>query len=906
MEEKFSPSNLFLFSLSLLPFLISMSFLAQIKSLTSRLSRNTRTTRQMCSAVSIRRFEDTSLHEQLPRDVKPVHYNIFCHNIDYEKNLFDGTATIDFEVFSKTKSIILNQKFLSFNKVVLKSSKGEEEVEEVIKDDANETVEFKLSSEIDAALKSVQVVVDYSGIIRTDMAGFYTSNYKNEKGETKYILTTQFESTDARSAFPCFDEPNCKASFTISIEVPKDLQVLSNMPLDKEVVADSDKENKLFTFCQTPKMSTYLVAWAIGQFEYVECTTTRDYNGSKLPIRVYTIPGQSHTGKYALETAQSAVDYLSSIFEIDYPLPKLDLLAVPQFGANAMENWGLVMFRSTALLYHPEKSSALYKQKVSYVVSHEIAHSWFGNYCTMNWWSDLWLNESFATYVGWLCVDNMHPEWDVFTDFISGSMQTALDLDSLKNSHPIEVQVYHSNEIDEIFDAISYLKGGSVVRMVAESIGVELFLKGVSNYLKKYSFGNAKSDDLWDSVSEVSGKNITELVEPWIRAIGYPALKVVKNKDGKTINITQQRFLVEGATKVDDSITWWIPNIDNMLTKEKVIDAQNFLKLNKDTAGFYRVFYDDELFENIVQNLGKLSDNDKIGLIADTSAGARAGIIKTSQFLKLVSQMKSETHVSVWNEIIERLNILKNAFFSDEEISEKLILFSRDLYKNKFEELIKSANLDFNGQRLASALFEQAGISQFNVAVTKALSIYKSKDIKPHFKQAVYRILLANADTCNDDVFNSVLAEVREPSTIDGREVALRSLGSINKVDEYLPSILSLFFDGSVPEMDYQFLTIPLASNFKTKVFFWNYFKDNYPKFRNDVSMWTLDRVVKGFLPKLVSKDLVQDVELFFENKDNSGYEKGLRQSLDSMRNDVRWRERARGDLLAWFQSNGY
>lgn len=885
-----------------------MSFLIQIKALTSKFSRSvlsTRSTRTM-SSVSNRRFEDTSLHEQLPRDVKPVHYGISCYNINYEKNLFDGTATIDFDVLNKTRSIILNQKFLLFNKVMIKSSNGEEEIREIVKDDPKETVELKLHTELDPALKSVQLVVHYSGTIRTDMAGFYTSNYKDENGETKYILATQFESTDARSAFPCFDEPNCKASFTISIEVPSNLKVLSNMPLEKEVASLTNENNKVFTFQETPKMSTYLVAWAIGQFEYVESITTREYNGSKLPIRVYTIPGQSHTGKYALETAQNAVSYLSTIFGIDYPLPKLDLLAVPQFGANAMENWGLVMFRSTALLYHPEKSSAIYKQKVSYVVSHEIAHSWFGNYCTMNWWSDLWLNESFATYVGWLCVDNMHPEWDVFTDFISGSMQTALDLDSLKNSHPIEVQVYHSSEIDEIFDAISYLKGGSVVRMVAESIGVELFLKGVSNYLKKYSFGNAKSDDLWDSISDVSGKNITELVEPWIRAIGYPSLKAVKNADGKTIKITQERFLVEGATKEDDVITWWIPNVDNMQTKEKIIKAENFLKLNKDTTGFYRVFYDDKLFANIVQNLDKLSDNDKIGLIADTSAGARAGIIKSSQFLQLVSQMKSETHVSVWNEIIERLNILKNAFFSDKEISEKLILFSRDLYKNKFEELIKSSNLDFNSQRLASALFEQAGISQFNVAVTKALSIYQSKDIKPHLRQAVYRILLANADTCNDDVFNSVLAEVREPSTIDGREVALRSLGSINKVDKYLPSILSLFFDGSVPEMDYQFLTIPLASNFNTKVIFWNYFKDNYPKFRSDVSMWTLDRVIKGFLPKLVSKDLSQDIELFFKDKDNSGYEKGLKQSLDSIHNDVRWSENSREDLLEWFKNNGY
>lgn len=854
-------------------------------------------------------FPDTSLHEQLPRNVVPFHYNIKCYDIDYERNLFKGNVKIDFSVMQDTKSIILNQKFLSFNKISLNNLDKEIQVEKIVKNDENETVEIKFDSIISKELMNIQLDIEYDGIIRKDMAGFYTSNYKNEKNEIKYILATQFESTDARSAFPCFDEPNCKAEFTISIEVEKSIQVLSNMPIDSEIESKENSNFKIFKFNKTPKMSTYLVAWAIGNFDYIETLTEREYNGSKLPIRVYTIPGQSSTGNYALETAKKAVDYLSKIFDIDYPLPKLDLLAVPQFGANAMENWGLVMFRSTALLYHPEKSSSLYKQKVSYVVSHEIAHSWFGNYCTMDWWSNLWLNESFATYVGWLCVENIHPEWDVFTDFVSGSVQTALDLDSLKNSHPIEVQVYYANEIDEIFDAISYLKGGSIVRMVAESIGVELFLKGVSNYLKKYPFGNAKSDDLWDSISEVSNIDITRLVEPWIRSIGYPSLKVEKN-DNETIKITQQRFLIEGLNnkEKDDEIIWWIPNVDNMQSKVKIIKNEEFdLKLNKDTTGFYRVFYDNEIFNNIISNLDKLSAKDKIGLIADTSAGAKSGLIKTSQFLELVSKLKNETHVSVWNEIIERLNVLKNIYSSDKVISEKLNLFSKDLYKNKFKELIQIKNLDFNGQRLSTLLFEQAGISQLDFAVEKALEIYKTNDIKPHFKQAVYRILLSNPNTCNDEIFEAVLKEVREPTTIDGREVALRSLGAINNEKNiYLPKILELFIDGSVPEMDYQFLSIPLASNPKTKQEFWNFFKDNYPRFRNDVSMWTLDRVIKGFLPKLVSRELYSDIEGFFQKVDNSGYDKGLKQGLDSIRNDVKWKEEAEKDVCDWLNENKF
>lgn len=856
----------------------------------------------MNTSVQRSKYPDTSLHEELPRNVFPLNYNISCFNLDYKNNKFDGTTVINFKVISKSNVITLNQKLLNFKSVLLKKGELVQKASEITKNDEKETVEIKFEESIDPDFdEQVQLTVDYSGIIRTDMAGLYISNYKDEQGEIKYILTTQFESTDARSAFPCYDEPNAKAEFSVNLEVPDSLQALSNMPCASEI-HNVEAKTKTFKFETSPKMSTYLVAWAIGEFEYVETKTVREYNGAKLPIRVYTVPGQSHTGKYALETAVSAVDYLSTVFDIDYPLPKLDLLAVPQFGANAMENWGLVTFRSTALLYDPENSSVLYKQKVSYVVSHEIAHSWFGNYCTMNWWSDLWLNESFATYVGWLCVDDMHPEWDVFTDFVSGSMQTALDLDSLKNSHPIEVQVYHANEIDEIFDAISYLKGASVVRMVAESIGVELFLKGVSNYLKKYPFANAKSDDLWDAISEVSGKNITKLVEPWIRAIGYPYLKVNKLSNGHII-VKQQRFLTEGITAEDDLTTWWVPNVEDMTEKEKVllIKDNEFLKLNKDNTGFYRVFYDESLFSNIVRNLDQLSAKDKIGLIADTSAGCRAGIMKTSQFLELVSEMKDENNIAVWSQIISRLNSLKNVLFSNVGLADQLTAFARDLYKCKFEELMNKEKLDFNEERLFVLLFEQAGLTKLEQAVSLATEMFKTKDIKPQLKQAVYKTLFVNNTPYQDEIFKTLLKEVKDPSTIESREIALRTLGSVSNVDTYLSDILDLFFDGSVPEMDFQFLALPLASNKASKVSFWEFFKANYPKFRNDVSMWTLDRVIKGFVPKLVSDELYKDIDLFFSTKNNNGYEKGLKQGLDSVRDDVNWSHRAVTEVSSWF-----
>ncbi|KAI7518241.1 hypothetical protein KC316_g20491, partial [Hortaea werneckii] len=300
------------------------------------------------------------------------------------------------------------------------------------------------------------------------------------------MFSTQFESSDARRAFPCFDEPNLKASFDFEIEIPEDLTALSNMP-EKET-KKGKAGTKVVSFERTPIQSTYLLAWAFGDFEYVEDFTRRKYNGKNLPVRVWTTRGLKEQGKLALESAHQIVDYFSEIFRIDYPLPKVDLLAVHEFSHGAMENWGLITYRTTAVLFDPESSDQKYRNRVVYVVAHELAHQWFGNLVTMDWWNELWLNEGFATWVGWYAVDHLHPDWNVWGQFVTEGMQMAFNLDSLRTSHPIEVPVRNALEVDQIFDHISYLKGSSVIRMLASYLGVETFLKGVSDYLKAHMY----------------------------------------------------------------------------------------------------------------------------------------------------------------------------------------------------------------------------------------------------------------------------------------------------------------------------------------------------------------------------------------------------------------------------------
>ena len=323
-----------------------------------------------------------------------------------------------------------------------------EEASDISVDAKMQRVSLTFPSMIAANLKA-PITIKFKGIVNADMAGFYRSKYKplnppaksvGKEGDYHLMYSTQFEACDARTAFPCFDEPNLKATFDVSIEIPEDQTALSNMP-EKESTAGSRPGLKVVSFETTPKMSTYLLAWAIADFEYVETLTERKYNGKQLPVRVYTTPGYKARGQLGVEVCAKVVDFYSEIFQLEYPLPKLDLIAVHEFSHGAMENWGLVTYRLTAILFDPKTSDTQYKKRVAYVVAHELAHQWFGNLVTMDWWNELWLNEGFATWVGWHAVDHLYPEFQVWPQFVTEAVQTAQGLDGLRASHPVDVPI---------------------------------------------------------------------------------------------------------------------------------------------------------------------------------------------------------------------------------------------------------------------------------------------------------------------------------------------------------------------------------------------------------------------------------------------------------------------------------
>lgn len=527
-----------------------------------------------------------------------------------------------------------------------------------------------------------QITQMFTGYLNDKMAGFYRSSYKAKDGSTKYIATTQMEPTDARRSFPCFDEPALKAEYTITLIADKNHTCLSNMDQASEKEVDSKitgGKRKAITFNKTPLMSTYLLAFIVGDLNYIET------NNFRVPIRVYATPASDiEHGRFSLELAAKTLDFYEKTFNSEFPLPKMDMVAIPDFSAGAMENWGLITYRVVDILLDEKTSGASTKQRIAEVVQHELAHQWFGNLVTMDFWDGLWLNEGFATWMSWYSCNKFYPEWKVWESYVTDTLQGALSLDSLRSSHPIEVPVKRADEINQIFDAISYSKGSCVLRMISKYLGEDIFVEGVRRYLKKHAYGNTQTGDLWAALADASGKPVEKVMDIWTKNIGYPVVTVTENEGSNTINVKQNRFLRTGDVKPEEDKTLF-PVFLGLKTKDGVnedltlsereqtfdVPSKDFFKLNADHAGIYRTSYTPERLSKLGQAAkdGLLSVEDRAGMIADAGALASSGYQKTSGILSLLKSFGDETEFVVWDEILTRISSIRSAWvFEDQKV----------------------------------------------------------------------------------------------------------------------------------------------------------------------------------------------------------------------------------------------
>ncbi len=608
----------------------------------------------------------------LPTNIIPQSYEIFLH-VRLTEFVFSGSECITVDVKSPTREVVLHALDLRVHESVeVQLMDGRIMRAEGMSYDKAKEILILTFPEIISVGKA-KINLSFDGSISERMRGFYRTKFVDE-GVTHWGAATQFEATDARRAFPCFDQPDMKATFSISIQAPRDLVVLSNMPqAHEEVVHDG---TKIVEFAETPLMSTYYLAWVIGDFEFIEGT---DANG--IPVRVWTTPGKKEWGRFALGCALHTLPFYAMKYGISYPLPKVDMIALPDFEAGAMENWGLVTYRETALLIGPNNDSITGRKRVASTVKHELAHFWKGDLTTMKWWDDLWLNEGFATWLAYYAMDHEFPEWDVWTDFVTDDFGRALQEDSLRSTKPIEVHIENPNEINEAFGAIAYSKGSSVIRMIHSILADELFFRGLNLFMQRHQYANAETADLWRAFEDVSAKPIGQMMRGFTEQPGYPVVSVCmeERSDGSCVlHLTQKRFLSDGG-KDERGLLWDVPitvRLENGKTISTVLSAESmpltiphpgdgWVKVNPEHTGYYRVAYSEDLQTKLNRGVesGSLPDVDCIGMLSDNIALAQAVDISTTQLLKSFLAYTKKDHHLVWSLMASAIGWIKNIVY---------------------------------------------------------------------------------------------------------------------------------------------------------------------------------------------------------------------------------------------------
>ncbi|KAB5563420.1 peptidase family M1-domain-containing protein [Coniochaeta sp. 2T2.1] len=877
----------------------------------------------MCRTHEIAEVADgqtTNIHgrELLPANVIPRHYDLTLEP-DLEKLTYEGKVIIDLDVAEDSKSIALHTIDLKLHSAkVLSGGQTVSSSPKITTDEKTQVTTFEFDNAVSKGSKA-QLEVTFTGVLNDKMAGFYRATYKNPDGTPGVLATTQMEATDARRAFPCFDEPSLKAEFTVTLVADQKLTCLSNMDVADETKLQNGK--KAVKFNKTPLMSTYLLAFVVGELNMIET------NAFRVPVRVYAPPGHDiEHGRFSLELAAKTLAFYEEVFGIAFPLPKMDQIAIPDFSAGAMENWGLITYRVVDLLLDEKASGAATKERVAEVVQHELAHQWFGNLVTMDWWDGLWLNEGFATWASWYSCNKFFPEWNVWQTYVTDNLQRALALDSLRSSHPIEVPVKKADEINQIFDAISYSKGSCVLRMISTYIGEDVFLEGVRRYLKKHAYGNTVTEDLWASLSEASGKPVDKVMATWTKNVGFPVVTVTE-KDDKTVTVKQNRFLRTGDLKPEeDTVLYPIvlgvrskDGVDHDLTldtREKDISVDgDFFKLNANHTGIYRTAYTPERLRKLGEaaKAGLLTVEDRAGMIADAGALAASGHQKTSGVLSLLKGLDTETEFVVWNEIIARVSSVQGAWmFEDKPVRDGLEKFQRELVSKRAHDLgwTFSESDGHVEQQFKAMLFGTAGLTGDETIIKAAKEMFAKcmagdkSAVHPNIRGSVFSMALKYG---GKEEYEQVLNFYRTSTNSDERNTALRCLGRA-KDPELIQRTLSMLFSGEVKDQDIYMPAAGLRSHQEGVEALFAWLEENWEKLIEKIppSFSMLGSLVSVFTSSFTTQAQLDKVEKFFASKSTTGFEMALAQSLDAIRSKISYLERDREDVKEWLKKNGY
>ncbi len=622
----------------------------------------------------------------------PNHYNLTLDLTRAEEKEFSGTVIISGN--STSESISLHSKGLTIQSATIDNQPADVSF--------GEFDELRL---FQPELKSGNhiVCINFSGTITDAMHGLYPCYFTHD-GVKKQLFATQFESHHAREVFPCVDEPAAKAEYDLTLVTQTGITVLGNMPVKFQ---EENGDSRTTTFEKTPRMSSYLLAFVIGELHKKSARTK-----SGVEVNVWATPAQNeNTLDFALDIATRSIDFYDEYFGVKYPLPKSDHVALPDFSSGAMENWGLITYRESCLLADPELTPESSRRFIATVIAHELSHQWFGNLVTMNWWNDLWLNESFANMMEYVAIDALHPEWRMWEDFATNEGTAALRRDSLDGVQSVQADVNHPDEISTLFDpAIVYAKGGRLLVMVRKLIGEEAFRAGLKSYFEKFAYKNTVGNDLWQELESASGQPIVNLMNAWISQPGLPVVSVSNSHDAAILS--QERFFI-GEHQPSDAL-WPIPLFANqpldvkiLNQKETTASIEKPLQLNCGLSAHFITKYDKSTREYLLKNITELPTLDKICILQDATILARAGFENSASLLPLALSLKTETNEKVFGMAAGSLTELRKFVDDNDAARDSLKRISGEFARATFEELDwdeKDGESDDDRERRTTAL----------------------------------------------------------------------------------------------------------------------------------------------------------------------------------------------------------
>jgi puromycin-sensitive aminopeptidase len=846
---------------------------------------------------------------RLPRTVVPTRYDIRL-DPDLTTASFTGAVTIAVDVAEPTAEIVLNAAELTITEASIDRQGGERQRGEATVDEAAERCRIALPVTLTPGRWRLHLA--FRGTLNDKLRGFYRSTYKDGTGATRTLAATQFEATDARRAFPCWDEPAFKAVFSCALAIDPALSAVSNTRVVDERL---DGSRKVVRFADTIRMSTYLVAFVVGELE-----TTEPVMVGRTPLRIACVPGKLRLTGFARQAAAASLRFFEEYYGLPYPGDKLDLVAIPDFAAGAMENLGAITFRETALLVDEKAATHAEQERVADVVAHENAHMWFGDLVTMSWWNGIWLNEAFATFMEMLAVDAWKPEWRRWTTF-GVSRAAAFGVDALWSTRPIEFPVRAPRDADAMFDVLTYEKGASVLRMLEQYLGPDVFRAGVRDYLQAHAHDNADTGDLWAALGQASGSPIPEVMDGWIFRPGFPLVTV--RRDGDDLVLAQQRFtylpappdFVSGQAPRDQR--WQVPvqirtGAGGETATHRVLlgDAETRLRLdhpvdwalvNEGGHGFYRVRYSPDLLHGVLHRLTDLAPIERFNVVGDAWAAAVAGLLPLADDLELLTRFHAERDRNVWMVIVGSLHTL-NRVVADAE-RPHLEAFTRHLLAPAVADLgwTPRAGEDDLTRQLRGDLLRALGTLGNDAAIQDgaaeryAAHLQDRAAIDPNVLPALIAILAHVGEAARYEEF---LRRFRTAATPQEEQRYLYALTGF-RLPVLIQQTLDRTVNGEIRTQDAPFVVRALLMSVDARELAWDFVKRQWDVMDRLYPKNGLRRMCEG-VTGLVRPELERDVHAFFEQRKIDLGGKTLEQYLEQLRVGVTLRER-QGAALATY-----